>query len=88
MVLMPCRAADTGTGTELSATLTAVSLSTPVIRKRTVGRMVMLPAEGKINGKGSFHSEHRCVTVNRTQHHYHTQTGITQAKQAIIVVKE
>lgn len=44
MVLMPCRAADTGTGTELSTAFTAVSLSTPVIRKSTVGRMVMLPA--------------------------------------------
>lgn len=42
MVLMPCRAADTGKGTKLSAVLTAVSLSTPVIRKSTVGRMVML----------------------------------------------
>ncbi|KAA8583989.1 hypothetical protein FQN60_015197 [Etheostoma spectabile] len=36
MVLMPCSAADTVTGTELSAVLTAVSLSTPVIRKSTV----------------------------------------------------
>lgn len=43
MVLMPCSAADTDVGTELSAVLIAVSLSTPVIRKRTVGRMVMLP---------------------------------------------
>lgn len=49
MVLMPCRAADTGTGTELSAVLTAVSLSTPVIRKSTVGRMVMPPAQVKRN---------------------------------------
>lgn len=47
MVLMPCRAADTGTGTELSSALTAVSFSTPVIRKSTVGRMVMLPSKGK-----------------------------------------
>lgn len=47
IVLMPCKAADTGSGTELSADLSAVSLSTPVIRKSTVGRMVMLPAEEK-----------------------------------------
>lgn len=44
---MPCKAAETGRGTELSADLSAVSLSTPVIRKSTVGRMVMLPAEEK-----------------------------------------
>lgn len=47
IVLMACKAADTGSGTELSADLSAVSLSTPVIRKSTVGRMVMLPAEEK-----------------------------------------
>lgn len=45
IVLMPCKAADTGRGTELSADLSAVSFSTPVIRKSTVGRMVMLPVE-------------------------------------------
>ncbi len=55
MVLMPCRAADTGTGTELSAVFTAVSLSTPVIRKSTVGRMVMLPVKVKRN-RQSFHT--------------------------------
>lgn len=49
MVLMPCRAGDTGTGTELSEVLTAVSLSTPVIRKSTVGRMVILPIKEKSN---------------------------------------
>lgn len=46
IVLMPCRAADTVRGTELSAALSAVSLSTPVIRKSPVGRMVMLPEVG------------------------------------------
>lgn len=48
MVLMPCRAADTGTGTELSAALIAVSFRTPVIRKSTVGRMVVAPVKAKI----------------------------------------
>lgn len=57
MVLMPCRAADTGAGTELSDVLTAVSLSTPVIRKSTVGRMVMLPIEEKSNYDTSLHCE-------------------------------
>jgi len=56
MVLRPCSAADTGTGTEGSAALLrAVSLSTPVIRKRAVGRIVMLPgteAEGEGEGEG------------------------------------
>ena len=47
MVLMPCRAADTVTGTELSEVLTAVSLSTPVIRKSTVGKIVMLPVKAQ-----------------------------------------
>lgn len=51
MVLIACRAADTGTGTKLSEFFTAVSLSTPVIRKSTVGRMVMLPIKEKRNCK-------------------------------------
>lgn len=55
MVLMPCRAADTGKGTELSTAFTAVSLSTPVMRKSTVGRMVMLPAGWETETvRGSF----------------------------------
>lgn len=49
IVLMPCRAADTGIGTDLSEVLTAVSLSTPVIRKSTVGKIVMLPEKAKKN---------------------------------------
>lgn len=74
MVLMPCRAADTGTGTELSAVLTAVSLNTPVIRKSTVGRMVMPPARAKRNCETSFHREHSYannirLTLNVTQMH-------------------
>lgn len=63
MVLMPCRAADTVTGTELSAVLTAVSLRTPVIRKSTVGRMVMLPVRAKRNSEKSFHSEQRIAIL-------------------------
>lgn len=47
MVLMLCRAAATGTGTELSAALIAVSFNTPVIRKSTVGRMVVAPVKTK-----------------------------------------
>lgn len=61
MVLMPCRAADTGTGTKLSAVLTAVSLSTPVIRKSTVGRMVMLAV--KADGVKRGHHFIVCTTV-------------------------
>lgn len=54
MVLMPCRAAETGTGTELSGVFSAVSRRTPVIRNSTVGRMVMLPVGGREKNKLEF----------------------------------
>lgn len=67
MVLMPCRAADTGRGTELSEVLTAVSLSTPVIRKSTVGKIVMLPVrmekKKSVRIGISFHIEDRIAML-------------------------
>lgn len=45
MVLMACRAADTGRGTKLSEVFRAVSFSTAVIRYSTVGRIVILPVK-------------------------------------------
>lgn len=73
MVLMLWRAAATGTGTELSGVFTAVSFRTPVTRKSTVGRMVMLPNKAKIKCKqwAENHDAHvpLLLMINVTEMH-------------------